>query len=104
MQLLANYCWFIFQYSARCGAVGKSLRTASIGSQTSVVGGSMDRPSCMYRIREVRFPAAALFLVTTALLAGPAVAQTIATPASIRAVEPGPRPVGKQSIAARGAN
>jgi CxxC motif-containing protein (DUF1111 family) len=63
----------------------------------------MDRPSCMYRIREVRFPAAALFLVTTALLAGPAVAQTIATPASIRAVDPGPRPVGNQSIAVKGA-
>ncbi|HEV7447546.1 MAG TPA: hypothetical protein VGO18_33580, partial [Steroidobacteraceae bacterium] len=57
----------------------------------------------MYRIREVRFPAAALFLVTTALLAGPAVAQTIATPASIRAVDPGPRPVGNQSIAVKGA-
>jgi CxxC motif-containing protein (DUF1111 family) len=47
----------------------------------------------------------ALGLLTAALLAGPAVAQTIATPNSIkptRAVDPGPRPVGNQSIAVKG--
>src|SRR3984893_6051132 len=48
----------------------------------------------------------ALGLLTAALLAGPAVAQTIATPNSIkppRAFDPGPRPVGNQSIAVKGA-
>src|SRR3984893_9126231 len=48
----------------------------------------------------------ALELLTAAFLAGPAVAQTIANPDSIkppRAVDPGPRPVGNQSIAVKGA-
>src|ERR1700732_4095913 len=46
----------------------------------------------------------ALGLLTAALLAGPAVAQTIATPNSIKpgAADPGPRPVGNQSIAVKG--
>ncbi len=47
----------------------------------------------------------ALGLLTVALLAGPAVAQ-ITNPPSIkplRAVDPGPRPVGNQSIAVKGA-
>jgi CxxC motif-containing protein (DUF1111 family) len=60
----------------------------------------------MYGIREVGLPAAALFLVTTALFAGPTVAQTIANPDSIKppgASDPGPRPVGNQSIAVKGA-
>src|SRR3984893_10219848 len=106
MQLLANYCWFISQYSARCGPVWNSLRAASIGSPTSVVGGSMDRPSCIYRLREAGFPAAALFLVTAALFAGSTVAQTSANPDSIKppgASDPGPRPAGNQSIAVKGA-
>jgi CxxC motif-containing protein (DUF1111 family) len=45
----------------------------------------------------------ALGLLTAALLAGPAFAQTIATPDTIKAVDPGPRPVGNQSITVKGA-
>jgi CxxC motif-containing protein (DUF1111 family) len=54
----------------------------------------------------VGFLAAALLLVTAGPFAGPAVAQTIANPDSIkppRASDPGPRPVGNQSIAVKGA-
>ena len=40
MQLLANYCWFISQYFARCGAVGNSLRA---DEQATVDGASDPR-------------------------------------------------------------
>src|SRR5258708_25723960 len=54
--------------------------------------------------RHVGKPALGLF--TLALLAGPAAAQTVASPDSIRpprAFDPGPRPVGNESIAVKGA-